>query len=70
MPSDHQGVLFRAAENPILYLKTPKVYRSDRRAQLDALSALNQSHYQDFADRKCYPESNSTRWLTGCGIHS
>ena len=51
MPSDHQGVLFRAAENPILYLKNPKgVSRSDRRAQLDALSALNQSHFQDFAD--------------------
>jgi uncharacterized protein (DUF1501 family) len=51
MPSDHQGILFRAAENPVLYLKNPKgVSRSDRRAQLDALATLNQNHYQEFAD--------------------
>jgi uncharacterized protein (DUF1501 family) len=51
MPSDHQGILFRAAENPVLYLKNPQgVSRSDRRAQLDALAALNQNHYQEFAD--------------------
>ncbi len=51
MPSDHQGILFRAAENPVLYLKNPQgVTRGDRRAQLDALAALNQNHYQEFAD--------------------
>jgi len=51
MPSDHQGILFRAAENPVLYLKNPQgVSRSDRRAQLDALAALNQNHYKEFAD--------------------
>ena len=50
MPSDHQGILLRAAEYPVLYLKNPKGVRmSDRRAQLDALSALNNSHYQSFA---------------------
>ena len=51
MPSDHQGILFRAAENPVLYLKNPQgVTQGDRRAQLDALAALNQNHYQEFAD--------------------
>mgnify|MGYP001582083534 FL=1 len=51
MPSDHQGILFRAAENPVLYLKNPQgVTRGDRRAQLDALAALNQNHFQEFAD--------------------
>ena len=40
MPSDHQGILLRSEEDPVLYLKNPAgVSRSDRRAQLDALAA-------------------------------
>ncbi len=51
MPSDHQGILLRSEEDSVLYLKNPKgVTRPDRRAQLDALSVLNNSHYQSFAD--------------------
>ena len=51
MPSDHQGILLRSEEDAVLYLKNPAgVSRSDRRAQLDALAALNQNHYQSFAD--------------------
>ena len=51
MPSDHQGILLRSEEDPVLYLKNPAgVSRSDRRAQLDALAALNQNHYQSYAD--------------------
>ncbi|MCB1094640.1 MAG: DUF1501 domain-containing protein [Verrucomicrobiae bacterium] len=51
MPSDHQGILLRSEGDPVLYLSNPAgVSRTDRRAQLDALSALNQSQHQRFAD--------------------
>ena len=51
MPSDHQGILLRSEKDPVLYLNNPAgVSRSDRRAQLDALAALNQNHYKSFAD--------------------
>lgn len=51
MPSDHQGILMRSQGDPVLYLSNPKgVTRNDRRAQLDALAAMNQAHYDRFAD--------------------
>lgn len=51
MPSDHQGILLRSEGDPVLYLSNPAgVTRKDRRAQLDALSALNQSQHKRFAD--------------------
>ena len=51
MPSDHQGVLMRSQGDPMLYLSNPTgVSRDDRRAQLDLLTALNQSQYDQFAD--------------------
>ena len=51
MPSDHQGILMRSEGDPVLYLSNPPgVTRSDRRAQLDALTALNQAQYDRFAD--------------------
>lgn len=51
MPSDHQGILMRSEGDPVLYLSNPPgVTRSDRRAQPDALAALNQSQYDRFAD--------------------
>ena len=51
LPSDHQGVLLRSTGDPVLYLNNPKgVTRADRRAQLDALAALNEQQHQRFAD--------------------
>lgn len=51
MPSDHQGILLRSQGDPVLYLSNPKgVTGRDRRAQLDALAAMNQAHYDRFAD--------------------
>lgn len=51
MPSDHQGMLMRSQGDPVLYLGNPSgVTREDRRAQLDALSALNEDHHKRFAD--------------------
>ena len=51
LSADHAGVLMRSQGDPVLYLSNPKgVSRSDRRAQLDTLSALNQAQYERFAD--------------------
>jgi len=51
LPSEHQGVLLRSQGDPVLYLSNPQgVSREDRRAQLDALTAINQQQYQQFAD--------------------
>ena len=51
LPADHQGVLLRSSGDPVLYLNNPAgVSRNDRRAQLDALSVLNQAHYQQYGD--------------------
>ncbi len=51
LPSDHQGLLMRSQGDPILYLSNPDgVTGSDRRAQLDALAAINQQQYERFAD--------------------
>ena len=51
MPSDHQGMLMRSQGDPVLYLSNPAgVTREDRRAQLDALVAINHGQHQRFAD--------------------
>ena len=51
MPSDHQGILLRSQGDPVLFLSNPDgVSRSDRRAQLDALAAINQGQHERFAD--------------------
>ncbi len=51
MPSEHQGMLMRSQGDPVLYLNNPAgVTREDRRAQLDALVALNQQQHARFAD--------------------
>ncbi len=51
MPSDHQGMLMRSQGDPVLYLSNPAgVTRDDRRAQLDALAAINQEQHERFAD--------------------
>jgi len=51
LPSEHQGVLLRSQGDPVLYLSNPAgVTRADRRAQLDALTAINASQHQRFGD--------------------
>ena len=51
MSSDHQGVLLRGGKDPVLYLNNPDgISHKDRRAQLDALSAINQEHHKSFGD--------------------
>jgi hypothetical protein len=56
LPSVHQGVKFRAGQDPVLYLGDPPgVDRESVRRKLDALSELNKLQYEEFAD----PEINT-----------
>ena len=47
----HQGVQFRAAKDPVLYLNDPEgMNKSAKRSMLDHIAALNESAYTDFGD--------------------
>jgi uncharacterized protein DUF1501 len=51
LPSHHQGVEFRAAEDPVLYVSDPEgVERADRRALLDTLADLARLQYDESHD--------------------
>ena len=56
LPSEHQGVRFRAGVDPVLYLSNPAgIDGQSRRDMLDGVSALNQLAAQSFGD----PEINT-----------
>lgn len=51
LPSEHQGVKFRAGKNPVLYLSNPPgVTSTSRREQLDHLKQLQALQYDEFED--------------------
>ena len=51
LPSEHQGVQFRAGKNPVLYLTNPPgVDEHARRQQLDYLKALQQKQFDELED--------------------
>jgi hypothetical protein len=51
LPSKFQGVRFRGAGDPVLYLSNPEgMSREVRRGLLDDLAKLNEQHYAEFAD--------------------
>jgi len=51
IPTQHQGVKFRSASDPVLYLNNPPgLYRSTRRVTLDALARLNRLKAEVYAD--------------------
>ena len=51
LSSDHQGILMRSQGDPVLFLSKPDgVSSADRRAQLDALAAINQQQANEFGD--------------------
>ncbi|RMH11949.1 MAG: DUF1501 domain-containing protein, partial [Planctomycetota bacterium] len=51
LPSEHQGVQFRAAADPVLFLRNPKgMARHDRRRMLDAVAALNSKEFERTGD--------------------
>lgn len=56
LPSEHQGVNFRAGGDPVLYLSNPPgIDAGDRRRMLDAVAELNGQLHDAFAD----PEINT-----------
>ena len=51
LPSEHQGVQFRAGASPVLYLKNPKgISQADRRRQLDHLKRLQELQFNRTED--------------------
>jgi hypothetical protein len=51
LPSNHQGVRFRAGSNPVLYLNNPEgIDPKTRRDMLDAAGKLNRMHLDQFGD--------------------
>jgi hypothetical protein len=51
LPSEHQGVLFRSGDDPILYLNDPKgMDKTSRRAMLDALANLHKQQIEQTLD--------------------
>ncbi len=51
LPSQHQGVQFRAGKNPVLYLSNPPgVSEASRKIQLDKLDELQSLQHQDWGD--------------------
>ena len=50
LPSKHQGVKFRSAGDPVLYLSNPKgVSRDMRRSMLDGIAKINQAKKKESA---------------------
>ena len=53
LPTNHQGVAFRSAGDPVLYLSNPSgIDRPTRRRMLDALATLNRTQFEQSADPK------------------
>ncbi|MFP6581803.1 MAG: DUF1501 domain-containing protein [Candidatus Hydrogenedentota bacterium] len=51
LPSEHQGVNFRAAADPVLYLSDPPgIDKATRRRMLDGLAQLNEIQHKEFSD--------------------
>ena len=51
LPSEYQGVQFRAGKNPVLYLSNPPgVTSHSRKDQLDHLKQLQEIQYDQFED--------------------
>ena len=51
LPSQHQGVLFRSGDEPVLYLNDPKgISRDSRRRMLNYLEKLHQNQYDKTQD--------------------
>jgi hypothetical protein len=51
LPSEHQGVMFRAGHEPVLFLRDPEgLERQDRRRMLDYLERLHQNQLRETGD--------------------
>ena len=51
LPSEHQGVMFRSGDDPVLYLNDPKgITRESRARMLGALERLHEHQYEQLGD--------------------
>ncbi len=51
LPTQHQGVEFRPAGDPVLHLRRPPgISKARRRTELDLIRWMNARHHRDFAD--------------------
>ena len=51
LPTEHQGVQFRAGKDPVLYLSNPENYEgTDRRSMLQYLKQLNETQHELYGD--------------------
>jgi len=51
LPTRYQGIKFRSVGDPVLYLTDPAGFPKDnRRAFLDAVNEINESHFEDVKD--------------------
>ncbi|MGJ5818167.1 DUF1501 domain-containing protein [Paludibaculum fermentans] len=51
LPSNYQGVKFRASADPVLYLSDPKgITKQNRRSMLDAIGKLNEMKFKQVGD--------------------
>ncbi|SOE21269.1 Tat (twin-arginine translocation) pathway signal sequence [Spirosomataceae bacterium TFI 002] len=51
LPSHHQGVQFRAGNEPVLYLQNPYgIHKEDRREQLDFIKSMNEHQFDIWGD--------------------
>ena len=67
LPSRHQGVQFRAAKDPVLYLGNPAgVSNESRRMLLDRLKELHEHQLAKTPDRKFRIVSITMRWPMRC----
>ena len=71
LPSQHQGVAFQTAGDPVLFLSNPEGIDAEvRRRMLDAARAVNREHLAEIGDRRSRPPSPSRRWPSACSRRS
>ena len=51
LPSQHQGIQFRAGKDPVLYLSNPPgISQEDRKVQMEVLQNMQEAQYEAFQD--------------------
>ena len=62
LPSKYQGIQFRAAKDPVLYLSNPDgVTNEDRRRHIDYLKKLQEIQYNEVVDPEIQAKNRSIR---------
>jgi len=67
LPSEHQGVQFRAGKDPVLFLDNPEGYEgNDRKEMLDYLSKLNKLQMMPTVTLRSMLVLRNMKWPTEC----